>query len=238
MSLFFIPKAAATAAARLYFYQTGTTTPQNTYQDADLGTAHANPVEADSAGNFPPIFLDPTLPDYRVTLTNSSDVIQSGYPVDDVSANSTGIGSLFAKKPSNTSKQSTATLASDVDLQLAIPTAGVYSFQGFFRVDLGAGTGAGGIKFFMDYTGTLTGVEAPMHGYSNITGTSAVKIFTNSYTTTLAFATVGSGEYLHWDGLVEAQNAGTLSIQWAQNTSSAQPTILLAGSYIKAERVD
>lgn len=235
-SLFYLPSAYSTAGAKLYFYATGTSTPQNTYQDADLTTPHANPVVADSAGQFAQIFLDPSLPDYRVVKKTSADVTTDTW--DDVAAGATGISALFAKKPSNTTKTSTTTLASDVDLHVALPTAGLYSFEAFLRVDLGAGTGAGGVKFFIDYTGTLTGVEAPMHGFSNITGTSAVVSYVNAYTTTLSFATVGSSQYLKWSGLVEASNAGTLAIQWAQNTSSVQPTILMAGSYIKAERVD
>ena len=58
--------------ARLYFYQTATSTPQNTYQDADLSTPHTNPVIADAYGAFAPVFLDPTLPAYRVKLTDST----------------------------------------------------------------------------------------------------------------------------------------------------------------------
>lgn len=69
--------------AKLHFFATGTTTPQDTYQDVGLGTPHANPVEADAAGVFPPIYLDHNLPNYRVRLTDSSDVQVwqiDGYP--------------------------------------------------------------------------------------------------------------------------------------------------------------
>lgn len=67
---------------KLYFYQTGTSTPQNTYQDVDLTTAHENPVVADSEGVFAPIYFDSSLPDYRVKLTDSSGT--QIYQVDDV----------------------------------------------------------------------------------------------------------------------------------------------------------
>jgi hypothetical protein len=46
------------ANARLYFYQTGTTTLQNTYADASLSAVNTNPVVADSNGLFPAIYLD------------------------------------------------------------------------------------------------------------------------------------------------------------------------------------
>jgi hypothetical protein len=73
--------------AKLYFRQTGTSTPQNTYQDEALTVAHANPVVADGAGVFAPIYLDPSLPNYRVILTDSSDVTQAGYPIDNIPSN-------------------------------------------------------------------------------------------------------------------------------------------------------
>lgn len=73
--------------AKLYFRQTGTSTPQNTYQDEALTVPHANPVVADGAGVFAPIYLDPSLPNYRVILADSSGVTQPGYPIDNVPSN-------------------------------------------------------------------------------------------------------------------------------------------------------
>lgn len=79
-----IPLNAGTTlpGAKLHFFATGTSTPQNTYQDIDLTTAHENPVTADASGVFPPIYLDASLPDYRVRLTDASDV--QLWQVDDV----------------------------------------------------------------------------------------------------------------------------------------------------------
>lgn len=69
--------------ARAYFYQTRTDTPQDTYQDADLTTPHANPVQADAAGVFPAIYLDDeAATTYRLTLRTSSDAFI--YTVDPV----------------------------------------------------------------------------------------------------------------------------------------------------------
>lgn len=84
-SLFYLPKVVSTPGAKLYFYQTGTSTPQAVYTDEDLQVAHSQPVEADANGVFDPIFLDPTLPHYRVTLRTSADVLV--YTVDDVPSN-------------------------------------------------------------------------------------------------------------------------------------------------------
>jgi hypothetical protein len=63
------------ASSRLYFYRTGTTTAQNTYSDSTLSSSNANPVVADSDGEFGKIYLDPTTGfDYRVRWTTSADV--------------------------------------------------------------------------------------------------------------------------------------------------------------------
>lgn len=90
-ALFTIPRQVPLSAgtilpgAKLYFYQTTTSTPQNTYQDAALTTPHANPVVADANGVFAAIYLSPALPDYRATLTTSADVVL--YTQDGVPAN-------------------------------------------------------------------------------------------------------------------------------------------------------
>jgi len=60
--------------AKLNVYLTGTTTRTNSYQDSGLATPHANPVVADSAGLFAPIYLDPSIT-YKLELTDSADVV-------------------------------------------------------------------------------------------------------------------------------------------------------------------
>ena len=44
------------ANAKLFFYETGTTTAKNTYNCPDGTTANSNPVIADTSGLFPDIF--------------------------------------------------------------------------------------------------------------------------------------------------------------------------------------
>lgn len=73
--------------ALLYFYENGTTTPKAIYADPFKDDVLANPVEADSAGVFVPIFLDGT---YRVELKNALRVTQTGWPVDNVGGEETG----------------------------------------------------------------------------------------------------------------------------------------------------
>lgn len=77
--LFFIPQAVRInsagepyAGAKANFYLTGTTTPVNTFQENSLTTPHANPVVADAAGQFPAIYLTPSVT-YRCIITDSDD---------------------------------------------------------------------------------------------------------------------------------------------------------------------
>lgn len=60
------------SGAKLYFYSTGTNTPQATYADAALSVPNTNPVISDALGQFGSIFLV-VAPSYRVKLTDSSD---------------------------------------------------------------------------------------------------------------------------------------------------------------------
>jgi hypothetical protein len=64
---------APLSGGKLYFYQTGTSTPQDTYTSSTLGTPNANPVVADSNGRWGPIYLG-TSADYKVILKDASDV--------------------------------------------------------------------------------------------------------------------------------------------------------------------
>jgi hypothetical protein len=61
------------AGCQLNFYLTGTTTPANVYQDGALTTPYAQPITADSAGRFSPIYLSPSTI-YKVVLTSAASV--------------------------------------------------------------------------------------------------------------------------------------------------------------------
>ncbi len=61
------------SGAKWNFYRTGTSTRQDTFTDNALTTKHANPVVADSAGRFAPIYLSAI--DYKAELTNAADVV-------------------------------------------------------------------------------------------------------------------------------------------------------------------
>jgi hypothetical protein len=78
------------SGAKLYTYVTGTTTPKTAYQNAAGSVAHANPVIADSAGQFPQVFLTADSA-YRIKVTKSDGTTLSGYPLDNISGNGAGV---------------------------------------------------------------------------------------------------------------------------------------------------
>jgi len=65
--------------AKLYFYESLTVTPKDTYSDEALTTPNTNPVIADSQGQFGDIFLSGA---YSCKLTNANDVTQPDYPAE------------------------------------------------------------------------------------------------------------------------------------------------------------
>lgn len=99
MSIFYLPRDKAVQSdgtpygqAKLYFYRAGTTTDQIPYTTSDLSVQHSQPVQADSAGLFPAIYLKSTEPyDYRVQLKTSADVLI--YDQDNIPRQSDGVNS-------------------------------------------------------------------------------------------------------------------------------------------------
>ncbi|MBM9403426.1 tail fiber protein [Gluconacetobacter azotocaptans] len=79
------------AGARLFFYQTGTTTPQATYADAGLTIPNPNPVVADEAGQFGAIFLV-GFPAYAVVLDDAGG--NQVWAMDPVGAGTGGTGAV------------------------------------------------------------------------------------------------------------------------------------------------
>lgn len=91
-ALFRLPKPVAVSGSnsypgsKLYFYTTGTNTPEDVYTDADLQVAHSVPVTADADGVFAPIWLDPEVT-YKMTWNTASNALI--YTVDPISETQT-----------------------------------------------------------------------------------------------------------------------------------------------------
>lgn len=71
-------------AALLNFYLTGSNTRAPTYSDSALSVPNTNPVAADAGGQFPNIFLDPSII-YKVVLTDAATPPNEIWTADPVS---------------------------------------------------------------------------------------------------------------------------------------------------------
>jgi microcystin-dependent protein len=63
------------SAGKLYFFQAGTSTPQNAYQDVALTIPHANPMTLDASGRISAFYLADGQIKIRLTDKNGVDVI-------------------------------------------------------------------------------------------------------------------------------------------------------------------
>lgn len=83
------------SGAKLYFYASGTSTPQNTYSDAALTVANANPVVADSGGRFGDIYMGAGT--YKVVLkTASGTTVWTADPVAGAVGGTSSVGASTA----------------------------------------------------------------------------------------------------------------------------------------------
>lgn len=93
--------------AKLYFYISGTATPQNTYSDDALTIPNTNPVVSDAAGLFSNIYLIDGA-EYKVILTDqdgnqvwTADPVESGVEQAAVSSTIANIAALRASAVTN-----------------------------------------------------------------------------------------------------------------------------------------
>jgi hypothetical protein len=102
------------SGALLWFYQTGTTTPQTVYADSGATTPLSNPVVADSGGLFPAIYLANTNAYKTVLQTSLGATVRTTDPISGGSGASTaftpqGRLTLASGTPVMTANQASAT---------------------------------------------------------------------------------------------------------------------------------
>src|SRR5688572_19993346 len=108
------------AGAQLAFYATGTSTPQAIYTTSALNVEHTNPVVADAAGRFSPIYMDNTLV-YRLVILDA-DGVQVGDEYDPYFPGVSSATFTAATGSTVSTKGALANIASPVNGQLAFPT--------------------------------------------------------------------------------------------------------------------
>ncbi len=256
------------AGGQLFTYAAGTTTPLATYSD-DAGTVqNANPVILDTTGSavvrlgtgaYKFVLKDSggstqyTVDHYVGSGDNPTFVtltVTGSTTLGSVSA-SAGIftGTVIAGaiqapgvwvtaiKTADLPKANTQTFANDPDLSLTV-LVGRYEVEALLQFGCTTTTTQG---FKTRLLGTLTasGTGGPL-GYAN--GAAITSPILNAINNTLYGGQAditGTTDWLYFKGQINVTVAGTLVVQWAQNSATNQTnnTTLFAGSYLKAMKL-
>lgn len=162
----------------------------------------------------------------RLGIGSSNQVltVDSGLPAWKSSA-------VTIKKPTNTTKNADTTYTADPHLQFSMAANTTYSIRAV-------------VNFYAsvvpDFKIQITGPASPTVYYAKHRRTAATLTtdtvgVDTAYSTSIAITSTGSGYgIIEYTILVQnGANAGTFAVEWAQNTSDASDTIVLAGSYIE-----
>ena len=131
------------------------------------------------------------------------------------------------------------TLPDDAELKIYLPV-GFWRIELFLGVD---GTLAGDIKVDWVWTGTNAGVSARMVLGPQVPSTDNTAAGMRSTGPHTLSSAVGYGQdpavptLIREDLILDVTGEGTLTMRWAQNTSNATATSVLAGSRLYATRM-
>lgn len=146
----------------------------------------------------------------------------------------------YVSKSSDTSRASTTTVSADPHLTLVLPAGGTYKITAV----LGVYGDGGDIKYNWlgtNVTSSLRTCEGPAASTSNNNDTT-VRRTVNGLTTEVPMGTIASGSgaagvIVDQVMVVTSAVDGSLTLRWAQNSSSANATSVLSGSYVISRRV-
>jgi len=146
---------------------------------------------------------------------------------------------VFKYKAADESVTSSTTLQNDDDIALSVAASATYRLAAYFIYE-GGTLGSSDMKIGWTFPSGLT----MAYGHIGMTTAGAVNeasVATSSdQTNSPAFGSDGAGQnraaYLF--GMVfVSTTAGTLQLQWAQNTSSGTATKMKKGSWVELQRV-
>lgn len=148
------------------------------------------------------------------------------------------LGEVNVFKSADQSVTSSTTLVDDADLQLAITSGEVWQIEGTLFVD---GSQAGDLGLRIATPSGQSGYWQALGPSASATSTTAASILPTgqAYNTTPVVGLLGAGSIapVRITGLLIVGTGGTAKVQFAQGASDATPTILKAGSYLRAKRI-
>jgi len=146
-----------------------------------------------------------------------------------ISASNNSIPVTNAIKSSSTTKTSDISIANDADLIISSVPVGKYKFDSLIHF-WAAGNGAnGGIQYKINFSGTASGILTINAYVASATTTVPTDFgYINSHASVTSPIS-GPHDTVRMSGTLVVTASGTLSIQWAQNSSNTNGTILLGG---------
>lgn len=137
-------------------------------------------------------------------------------------------------KAANTSRANTTTASADPDLQIGLPSTGTYAIELWLNDGLTANS-TGGLKGTIAYSGTSTAGEWGLTGSG--TGTTPVPLVVIGVTAQQFQTSQNAQGNLQILGYIVATSTGTLSLNWAQQSSNATASIVAIGSWMRVTKL-
>ena len=151
-----------------------------------------------------------------------------------------GSGTKLVCKTAGETITSSSSYHNDGSLALSVEANAVYQYELLLMVTQSGGSSAG----FKAQFSAPSGATAYSHVFRNVNNNSSFYLENQVNTLILnaeSGVITGSGGYnvLKANGIIiNGASAGTLNVQWAQYTSTAINTIVMAGSYLMLNKVN
>jgi hypothetical protein len=150
----------------------------------------------------------------------------------------------YARKSVSQSKASDTTLGNDNHITFTLAASAVYELRAYLTV---SGSTGGDVKTAWAFTGAASGGNhttryglGPGTATTTASATAVMQYARQTWSTAIAYGVDGTlNSHIEEGGLLDTTTggSGTITLQWAQNTSNAASTVLGTSCYAILERL-
>jgi hypothetical protein len=149
----------------------------------------------------------------------------------------------YVRKSAAESLASNATMQSDDHITFTLAASAIYELRAYLAV---TGASAADFKTQWTFTGPASGGShtnryaiGPATTVTDVTAAAAMRHSNHTWTASTTYGTDGTNTtHIQEGGLLDtAGGSGTITLQWAQNTSNATSTVVTTSSYAILERL-
>jgi hypothetical protein len=144
----------------------------------------------------------------------------------------------YRGKIATTSRSNTISVSDDPDLTIQLAANALYAFIAFIRPSTVNGNSQG-VRIIWNYSGTIGTGGFKSCGQQALNSTQQISNVNFALNVQAGLTTLPDAvnDYVLWIGEIHTTTAGTLSLQWAQVSSAAQASQVLAGSFLRVARM-